>query len=363
MTSTRPENKHQHQSSLFRTLRAILRDTFVILRETGSSLLAFVVIWLVFGGVLWIWYQPGGVQRGLVESLYTALAQLLFQPQPLPQQLALQIMFFLAPAVGLILVGRGALQAAVLLFDKRTRGEAWQMALASTYTNHIIVCGLGKVGYRVVIQLRSVGQEVVVVQRTADAEFVPLIRGLGVPVVIGDARQTEVLLSAGLMRAHSVSIVTNDDLTNLDIALTCREQRPGVPIVMRVFNDALARKLSSAFNIKAAFSTSALAAPTFAAAAIDRDISNAIYVGGKFLVTLEVTVMAGGALDNQAVGEIEQAHDVSILYRRNKGGEDLRPRTDERLKGGDLIVVIGLLEVLQRLQTLNDTVAQITTKR
>ncbi|MBA3945282.1 MAG: NAD-binding protein [Herpetosiphonaceae bacterium] len=273
--------------------------------------------------------------------------------QTLPTAPPLQLLFFIAPAIGLSLVATGALNAAVLLFDKRTRREAWQMALASTYTNHIIVCGLGKVGYRVVGQLRSAGQEVVVIQRNPQNEFFDLTLGLGVPVIVGDARQADMLLQAGLLRAHSVSIVTNDDLTNLDIALTARELRPDVQIVMRVFNDALARKLASAFNIKTAFSTSALAAPTFAAAAINREVQNAIYVGGQFLVTQELKVTAGGVLDGQTVGAIEQDNDVSILYRRNAGGEDLRPKTEERLNAGDVIVLIGVLATLERLGQLN----------
>ena len=72
--------------------------------------------------------------------------------------------------------------------------------------------------------------------------------------------------AAGIAHARAVVCVINDDLTNLDVALTARQAHPDIRIVLRVFNDALTQKLQSAFNIKTAFSTSALDAPTFAAA-------------------------------------------------------------------------------------------------
>jgi voltage-gated potassium channel len=341
------------QSKRLRTARAALRDAWLVLRESAPWLLAFLVVWLSLGLILWLAYRPGGTAITFPNALYIAFAQMLFQPQPFPENGALQVLFFLAPAVGLALVGRGALNAGLLIFDKRNRREAWQMALASTYRDHIIVCGLGKVGYRVVGQLLATGHEVVGVERGQGSEFVELLRGQGVPILTGDARRPEILQAAGLPHAHSVVCVINDDLTNLDIALTARQSRPDVRIVLRIFNDALAEKLQSAFNIKSAFSTSALAAPTFAAAAVNRNVTNALYVGGKFLTTQEIIVAGGGALDGRLVGTVEQTYDISVLYRRNERGEDLRPRGDYRLANGDIIVIIGTLATLEQIGDLN----------
>lgn len=351
MYNTRPTSRRLHTS------RAALRDAYLILRESWGWLAAFVIVWLVLGVIVWRNYQPDGQTISLPHALYIAFAQLLFQPQEFPRTGWLQVLFFLAPAVGLALVTRGAFNAGLLIFDKRNRREAWQMALASTYRDHIIVCGLGKVGYRVVGQLLATGNEVVGVER-GQSEFVELLIGQGVSVIRGDARRTEILMAAGLQKARSVVCVINDDLTNLDIALTAREQRPGIRIVLRVFNDSLTEKLQSAFNIKTAFSTSALAAPTFAAAAVNRDVTNALYVGGKFLTTQEIVVAAGGALDGRLVGTIEQEHDISVLYRRNERNEDLRPRGDYRLAASDVIVIIGTLASLEQIAALNQPGAQ-----
>ena len=338
---------------------ATLRDARLLLRDSGPWLLALVGVWQGFGLILWHWYD---VKRlSFSEALYTAYSQMTLNPTPPPQAVWLQILFYIAPAISFILIARGALNMSLLLFDRRNRREAWQMALASTYRDHVIVCGLGKIGYRVVHQLRAAGAEVVVIESRSDGPFTDLILGEGVPVLIGDARQTELLEQAGIKYAQSVTVVTSDDLTNLDIALTARELCPELHIVMRVFNDALAGKLASAFNILTAFSTSALAAPTLAAAALGRNITHALYVAGKLLSTVELTVARDGILDGRLVQTIEDQHDVSVLYHRNRHGEDMRPRGDYRLTVDDTVVIIGQLPAITRIQELNkDRVAPHT---
>ena len=69
--------------------------------------------------------------------------------------------------------------------------------MASTYRDHVIVCGLGKVGYRVILELRKFGREVVGVERDADGRFVEKVQALGIPVIIADARREETLVKAG----------------------------------------------------------------------------------------------------------------------------------------------------------------------
>jgi voltage-gated potassium channel len=71
------------------------------------------------------------------------------------------------------------------------------------------------------------------------------------------------------------------------------------------------------------------------------------------LTTQEISIASGGALDGRLVGTVEQSYDISVLYRRNERGEDLRPRGDYRLSGGDIIVIIGTLSSLEQIADLN----------
>ena len=78
---------------------------------------------------------------------------------PLPTSLLGTLLFFLIPLLGLALIFQSVLNFGRLLLDKSSRREAWQVALAATYRDHIIVCGLGRVSLRVVIQLLESGYE------------------------------------------------------------------------------------------------------------------------------------------------------------------------------------------------------------
>ena len=76
----------------------------------------------------------------------------------------------------------------------------------------------------------------------------------------------------------AIVVATQDELTNLDIALDARELNPGIKVVMRMFDAKLAEKVRRGFGIHTAFSTSALAAPVFAAAATRAQIDHSFYV-------------------------------------------------------------------------------------
>ena len=69
---------------------------------------------------------------------------------PFPDQWYLQILFFIIPILGLAAVADGLLRFGNALTNRQARGQKWQVAMAATYQNHVIVCGVGKVGYRVI---------------------------------------------------------------------------------------------------------------------------------------------------------------------------------------------------------------------
>jgi len=89
------------------------------------------------------------------------------------------------------------------------------VAIASTYSDHVIVRGLGRDGYRVVEQLLKFGEDIVGIERNEKGQFLDAIRGLKVPIIISDARRPGALSKAGVEQATAVVIRTEDDLINL----------------------------------------------------------------------------------------------------------------------------------------------------
>ncbi len=138
--------------------------------------------------------------------------------------------------------------------------------------DHVIVVGLGAIGYRVALGIQARGVPVVVVEAADDGRFVAATRAAGIPVVIGDARQPGVLDEVRLARARALVSTTSDDLVNLSTALNGRAVRPDLRVVVRLFDPDFALRVQRGFHIRFTRSVSALAAPAFAAAATRSEV-------------------------------------------------------------------------------------------
>jgi voltage-gated potassium channel len=343
--------------SLRRHLRAQWRDLRVLFHESRFSLLLFVGVVLV--GALLIHLgmvdPQSGRRMGMSRALYGTLSLIFFNSEVLgfPQQPGLQILFFLIPVLGLAAGAESVLRLGSALVNKGERGQKWQVAMASTYNKHVVVCGLGKVGYRVVQELLRYGRAVVGVEINPEGRFVEATRALGIPVIIADARRTENLVKAGVKVADAIIPCTDDELANLDTALDARELNPQIHVVMRLFDPDLARRIEKGFGIHTALSTSALAAPLFAAAAMRVDVQYAFYLGDTLLSLSELTVAPGSQLDGWTVERLEKGLDLSVICYHKDDCTDLHPDGALRLTAGEKIVVLAGLDTLQRLQALN----------
>ena len=124
---------------------------------------------------------------------------------------------------------------------------------------HVVLVGLGAVGLRVLEGLRREGRDVVVVERDESNRYVQHARGLGAPVVHGDATLGQTLRSVNLAKAGAVAILTSDDLVNLETGLAVRdglaERWVEVPVVLRVFDRALGSRLQQTFHFNHVWST------------------------------------------------------------------------------------------------------------
>jgi voltage-gated potassium channel len=110
---------------------------------------------------------------------------------------------------------------------------------------HFIVCGMGHVGYRIVDLLGRLGETVTVITQSARAEWLRAAQARGVQVHIGDAHDERLLIDVGIHEAQAVLTVTNQDLVNIEIALDAKRLHPNIPVVVRVFEQNLARQLES----------------------------------------------------------------------------------------------------------------------
>jgi Trk K+ transport system NAD-binding subunit len=128
----------------------------------------------------------------------------------------------------------------------------------------IIVAGLDGLGLAVMRELRAAGAEVVAIGSAAEAAEHGLdVERLGVRLTVGSARSPGALAAAGLPSARALVLTADDDTGNVESALAARRIAPDLPVVIRLFNEAMSTYLTETLRGVTALSTSRLAAPIF----------------------------------------------------------------------------------------------------
>lgn len=338
-----------------RTLRQSIktnwRDFRVLLRAFSRPLILFIGTLIVFGLLYRLLSQLAGLDApSLLQAIFLMLQMIFLQANiAFPEVWYLQLFFFVMPIIGIVLLSAGVANLGAKLFNKAERGQDWEVALASTFSDHVIACGLGKLGYRVVLQLLKFGQSVVAIEQDVSKPFITHIRDLDVPVILGDARLRDALVKAEIDHAAAVVCCTDNDLTNLDIALDAREMNPRVKVVVRMFDEDLAKKIERGFGIHTVFSTSGLAAPAFAAAATRAHIDYSFYVGDTLLNVSQIVVTADSPMVGKTIEDIERANDLTIVMQQTATEMHMHPHSDVVIHAGDLLVVFASLETLGQL--------------
>lgn len=343
--------------NLSRQFRAQLRDTRVLLGESWVPLVLFTVV--LFGGALifsLIYPDPDNPANHLpyADALYASFALIFFETLlPFPDVWYFQIFFFLIPIIGLLAVVDGVLRFSGAFINKKSRGQKWQVAMASTYQNHIIVCGAGKIGYRVVLELLKYERDVVVIEADENGRFVEKIKNLNIPFLFADARRSENLYKAGVEKADAIIPATDDELANLDIALDAREINPQIKVVLRMFDGDLARRVEKGFGIHTAFSGSALAAPVFATAALRLNIKHSFYIGENLLHLSEIKIAVTSDLIGYTIDKLTHEIDCSLVSYQHQDVTSLHPDAEQQIFAHDTILVLASLETLRKLHAMN----------
>ncbi|AFZ47193.1 TrkA-N domain protein [Cyanobacterium stanieri PCC 7202] len=125
----------------------------------------------------------------------------------------------------------------------------------------IIVCALGRTGYKIYTLLKQQGANVVGISDR------PLTTQPNDKIIIGNMRSPQVLMEAGITEAHTIVLASNDDALNVAILTQARTLNPKIRIINRLYNRTLGARLDRILPDHFTMSVSALAAPIFAFAA------------------------------------------------------------------------------------------------
>jgi Trk K+ transport system NAD-binding subunit len=131
------------------------------------------------------------------------------------------------------------------------------------------------------------------------------------------------------------------------VALDARRENPSIRVVIRVFDEDLARKVREGFGAEA-LSASGLAAPALAIAALDPRVAHSFQSGEHLFVVSAFD--AAAPLAALTVAELRDRFG-SLTLSLTRGGVDRpHPPGETRIAEGDRLLVQALWPDYQRLR-------------
>jgi len=183
--------------------------------------------------------------------------------------------------IGLVLAASFTAGLVNRLVDRRLTGLLGRRAVPRR--DHVVVVGLGQVGLRLCLLLRSCGIGVVAVE-VGEEENVGLARELGLPVVVGRGADPSLLRRLSIPRALALAAVTSDDLDNIRVAMAGRSLDEDLRVVMRAGDGGVANETRSLFQIGLVRDVHRIAAVLIAAEALGSEAESVVCVGDEALL-------------------------------------------------------------------------------
>ena len=218
------------------------------------------------------------------------------------------------------------------------------MTAHSTWTGHVIVCGLHGVGLRTVEQLHLAGVQVVVVDDDPDPRLPARIVTWGVPLISSSARLPETLEAAGLAGAAALVCVESDDLHTLETALLAGQLRPGVRVVVQLRNPAVGRAIAG--TGAAVLDVARLSAPSVVEACLQAQGHDLVLGGERFVVVRSTAVRGGSCRD--LYGDLVP---IAVQPSDDAGHQPdvvICPGRDHPVRPRDLVTILGTPAELDR---------------
>lgn len=219
-------------------------------------------------------------------------------------------------------------------------------------SNHVIICGFGRLGAMLARELASADVPVVILEQNETAAT--LARESGYLCLVTDATSEEALIAAGVMRARSLAIVLANDAANVFITLSARSLNADLEIIARGELPRTESKLLQAGANKVVLPAH-IGAERIAEMILYRDsaglIATSVHMKDfeRNLIALGLsldTVVAepGSPVIGMSIERLEQAGAGQLLVvqvNRHSGVQVAKPTKSAVIEAGDGVVVLG----------------------
>ncbi|HEY7181526.1 MAG TPA: potassium channel protein, partial [Blastocatellia bacterium] len=223
----------------------------------------------------------------------------------------------------------------------------------SQLKDHYILCGAGRVGARVIDELKRKGVDYLVIER--DEMVAEKLLTKGHLVLIGDATDEAVLEGARVRAAKALITAASTDAENVYITLTARGMNPALYIVTRANDQAAERQLMRAGANKV-ISPVLIGSHRMAQAALTPAVADFLELTTMTesldLYFEQVPIAKDSTLDGKQIKDsrIRSEHNAMVVAITPLQGEMIfNPDGEQTLRAGDLLIAIGTRAGLQKL--------------
>lgn len=219
-------------------------------------------------------------------------------------------------------------------------------------SDHFIIAGFGRVGSQVATQFLAKKVPFVVIEK--DSAGAERIMEKGALVLQGNATDDDVLLEAGIDRAHTLISTLPEEAQNVYLTLTARHMNPKLRIIARADYEDGEKKLLRA-GADHVVIPHVLGGIRMAKAALQPNVTDFMHMasmGDEGLLVEELVVPRGSFLAGKSLFEsqLKQKYGTTIIGVKQEGEKmDINPKATTVLNNGDILVVIGRTDDLERL--------------
>lgn len=213
-------------------------------------------------------------------------------------------------------------------------------------SDHILICGFGRVGHQAARDLQAAGRRFVVIDSNPE-ETRERAEAIGAPFIEGSPSDDETLRAAGIMRAAGVMACVDSDPENIFITLTARELRSDITIVARASVEDSESKLrrAGADRIVSPYKTSGSEMVRYA---LHPQVSGVVDVAPEYRME-EIEVTAGCEAAGKTLEDV-RGSSVIVALRRPDGTVRPQPPADTVLESSDVLIAMGETGALERLE-------------
>ena len=223
-------------------------------------------------------------------------------------------------------------------------------------SNHVILCGCGKLGTIVLRELQESGQEVVVIEN--DPEQIAWLEKQDVYFVAGSAYEDETLILAGIKRANSLLALLNSDSDNIYTTLCARDLNSGLRIIARTDDESGESRLLRA-GADQVLSPYRVAGTGVVQRLVRPHVSDFLEVAagssGHKLVIEEIRVPEDSNLSGKTLAESNIRSETGLIvaaFISPDGETHFNPQAAAVIEAGATLIVLGERSCHERLAEL-----------